>query len=107
MLNKGIENIYTQHKTLIEELLDQILKIKLKENLYPYFGSIKNEKFSDIVIYIVGGLTYEEILATYMFNKNNNSGPQAMQVLIGGTNILNSQMFLDTLDQFSHSSSGI
>ena len=35
---KGIENVYTQHVPLVKQLLDQLLKGKLKESNYPFIG---------------------------------------------------------------------
>ena len=36
---QGVENIYTQHKPLLLEILDQLVKGKLKEASYPYIGT--------------------------------------------------------------------
>ena len=36
---KGVENVYTQHTPLVVDTANQLLKGKLKENLYPYAGN--------------------------------------------------------------------
>lgn len=33
---KGVENIYTQHNTLLSEILDDLVKGRLKESQYPF-----------------------------------------------------------------------
>ena len=33
---KGVENIYTQHAPYLAEILDQMVKSKLKESQYPF-----------------------------------------------------------------------
>ena len=38
-LLQGVENVYTQHKPLLQDLLDQLIKGKLKEAAYPYLGT--------------------------------------------------------------------
>ncbi|XP_078062963.1 vacuolar protein sorting-associated protein 45 [Mustelus asterias] len=35
---KGIENVYTQHQPLLQDTLDQLIKSKLKDSVYPYLG---------------------------------------------------------------------
>ncbi len=37
--SQGVENIYTQHKPLVQDLLDQLIKGKLREGAYPYLGT--------------------------------------------------------------------
>ena len=37
--DQDVENIYTQHRPLVHEVLDQLFKGKLKEGAYPYLGS--------------------------------------------------------------------
>uniref|UniRef100_A0A8C9XRN1 Vacuolar protein sorting-associated protein 45 n=1 Tax=Sander lucioperca TaxID=283035 RepID=A0A8C9XRN1_SANLU len=35
---KGVENVYTQHKPLIHDTLDQLIKGRLKDSQFPYLG---------------------------------------------------------------------
>ncbi|KAG8537899.1 hypothetical protein GDO81_023598 [Engystomops pustulosus] len=35
---KGVENVYTQHQPFLLDTLDQLIKGKLKDNMYPYVG---------------------------------------------------------------------
>ena len=36
---KGVDNIYTQHTPLVKEIVEQMIKGKLKESSYPYLGT--------------------------------------------------------------------
>ena len=37
---QGVENIYTQHVPLVKDLVDQLIKNRLKEPAYPYLGGV-------------------------------------------------------------------
>ena len=85
---QGVENIYTQHKPLLQDTLDQLVKGKLREASYPYIGSYQlREKPQDVILFMIGGATYEESLAVYNFNNANNG----VRVVLGGTTIHNSK----------------
>merc|ERR1719223_1311394 len=71
---KGVENIYTQHRALSTNLLDQVLKGKLKTDTYPFAGvangsNPRNTKFKTIMVYVVGGVTYEETAQAHALSK--------------------------------------
>jgi vacuolar protein sorting-associated protein 45 len=70
----GVENVYTQHKPMLSEVLDLLVKGKLKDNDYPYAreGVSQKGKASDIMIFMVGGVTYEEGTKVREFNKSQN-----------------------------------
>ncbi len=38
---QGVENVYTRHKPYLVELLDSLIKGRLKETQYPYCGNLK------------------------------------------------------------------
>jgi hypothetical protein len=38
-LFQGVENVYTQHKPLLHDILDSLIKGRLKEASYPYLGT--------------------------------------------------------------------
>ncbi|XP_057660683.1 vacuolar protein sorting-associated protein 45 [Diorhabda carinulata] len=92
----GVDNVYTQHKPLLHETLEDLIKGKLKEQMYPYLGSHgANGRPQDIIIFIIGGATYEESLTVHSINKNYPS----FNVLLGGTTIHNSSSFLNEVEQ--------
>ncbi|GFQ74603.1 vacuolar protein sorting-associated protein 45 [Trichonephila clavata] len=69
---KGVENIYTQHTPLLKEILDDIIKGKLKETSYPYLsGTQIRERPQDIIVFYIGGVTYEESVTVYQLNKQS------------------------------------
>ncbi|OQV12852.1 Vacuolar protein sorting-associated protein 45 [Hypsibius exemplaris] len=91
---RGVENIYTQHVPLVKDLVDQLIKNRLKEPAYPYLGGVElKERPQDIFVFVLGGMTYEEGYAIHELNKANPS----CRVCIGGTTIHNAKSFLEEL----------
>lgn len=89
---KGVENIYTQHKPLLSEILENLLKGRLREQQYPYLGKdVFRDKPQDIIVFVVGGVTYEEAIAVYQVNSSN----PGVRVILGGTTVHNTESFLE------------
>lgn len=100
---KGVENVYTQHSPLLQNTLTSLLKSRLKKSTQPFFDDgklpawAKNnndttepERPQDIVVYMVGGVTYEEAkLVAEM-----NATMKGVRIILGGTNIHSSTSFL-------------
>eukprot|EP01111_Echinosteliopsis_oligospora_P010014 TRINITY_DN3037_c0_g1_i1.p1 TRINITY_DN3037_c0_g1~~TRINITY_DN3037_c0_g1_i1.p1 ORF type:complete len:564 (-),score=165.66 TRINITY_DN3037_c0_g1_i1:98-1789(-) len=94
---QGVQNIYAQHKPLLGTLLEQIAKNKLPEAIYPYqSGGPTPTRPTDVIVLMMGGVTYAEALIVAEFNKNPNIN-QGVRVVLGGTSIINSHMFLNEL----------
>lgn len=94
---KGVENVYTQHSPRLEATLQNLIKARLKEQQYPFVeggGGSTRDKPQDIVVFIVGGATYEE---AKMVAQVNASSP-GVRVVLGGTCIHNSATFLEEVD---------
>ena len=93
---KGVENVYTQHSPRLEVTLQNLVKGKLKEQQYPFVegGGTTRDKAQDIIVFIVGGATYEE---AKMVAQMNASSP-GIRVVLGGTTIHNSTTFLEEVD---------
>ena len=93
---KGVENVYTQHSPRLEVTLQNLVKGKLKEQQYPFVegGGTTRDKAQDIIVFIVGGATYEE---AKMVAQMNASSP-GVRVVLGGTSIHNSTTFLEEVD---------
>lgn len=88
----GVENVYTQHKPLLHETLDDLMKGKLKDSHFPYLGEQQiTGRPQDIIVFIVGGATYEESLTVHSFNKTY----PGMHIILGSTTIHNSKSFLE------------
>ncbi|XP_065565674.1 vacuolar protein sorting-associated protein 45-like isoform X3 [Artemia franciscana] len=91
---KGVENVFTQHSPVLKESLENIIKGRPEEN-YAY---LKTEypfgvRPQDIIVFIIGGVTYEESLVAYQMNKTY----PGTRVVIGGTTVHNTENFLADL----------
>lgn len=96
---KGVENIYTQHVPVVKELLDDLIKGKLREAPFPYLGTGQlKEKPQDIIVFIIGGTTYEEAYAVHQLNRAN----PGIHIVLGGTTVHNSKSFLDEVGRATH-----
>ncbi|KAJ5437248.1 Sec1-like protein [Penicillium cf. griseofulvum] len=93
---KGVENVYTQHSPRLEVTLQNLIKGRLKELQYPFLegSGHTRDKPQDIIIFMVGGTTYEE---AKMVAQVNASSP-GVRVVLGGTSIHNSTTFLEEVD---------
>ncbi|CAG8937293.1 unnamed protein product [Penicillium salamii] len=93
---KGVENVYTQHSPRLEVTLQNLIKGRLKELQYPFLegSGHTRDKPQDIIIFMVGGVTYEE---AKMVAQVNASSP-GVRVVLGGTSIHNSATFLEEVD---------
>ncbi|RAK94875.1 Sec1 family protein [Aspergillus ibericus CBS 121593] len=93
---KGVENVYTQHSPRLEATLQNLIKGRLRELQYPFLegGGHTRDKPQDIIIFMVGGATYEE---AKMVAQVNASSP-GVRVVLGGTSIHNSTSFLEEVD---------
>ena len=92
---KGVENVYTQHSPRLEVTLQNLIKARLREQQYPFVdgGGSTRDKPQDIIIFMVGGATYEE---ARMIAQVNASSP-GVRVVLGGTTIHNSTTFLEEM----------
>ncbi|KAF2680692.1 vacuolar protein sorting-associated protein 45 [Lentithecium fluviatile CBS 122367] len=89
---KGVENVYTQHSPRLEATLQDLIKGRLSTQLYPFVegGGSTKDKPQDVIIFMVGGTTYEE---AKMVAQVNASSP-GVRVVLGGTSVHNSSSFL-------------
>ncbi|KAK0646043.1 Sec1-like protein [Cercophora newfieldiana] len=94
---KGVENVYTQHSPLLETTLQNLIKGKLRDQQYPFVdgGGTTRDKPQDIIVFFIGGATYEE---AKMVAGINASTP-GVRVVLGGTTIHNASTFLEEVDQ--------
>ncbi|ESP05609.1 hypothetical protein LOTGIDRAFT_208594 [Lottia gigantea] len=84
---KGVENVYTQHQPLLSSTLDQLIRGKLREASYPYLGTSQlKDRPQDIIVFMIGGCTFEESKAVHMLNRNT----PGVKIVLGGSSIHNS-----------------
>lgn len=94
---RGVENVYTQHSPRLENTLQDLIKGRLSMNSYPFVegGGQTRDKPQDIIVFMVGGTTYEE---AKMVAQVNASSP-GVRVVLGGTGVHNSNSFLDEVEE--------
>lgn len=93
---KGVENVYTQHTSLLESTLQNLIKGRLREQQYPFLesGGSTRDKPQDIMVFMIGGATYEE---ARMIAGINATTP-GVRVVLGGTSIHNATTFLEEVN---------
>jgi tRNA uridine 5-carboxymethylaminomethyl modification enzyme len=93
---KGVENVYTQHSSLLESTLQNLIKGRLKEQQYPFVegGGSTRDKPQDIIVFMVGGATYEEAKMV----AGVNATTPGVRVVLGGTSIHNAATFLEEVE---------
>ncbi|EPS65099.1 hypothetical protein M569_09678 [Genlisea aurea] len=97
---KGVENVYTQHQPLLCSTIESIVKGRLRDVDYPFVGSNymqQTGKPQDVVVFIVGGTTYEEARAVSL--QNSTTANSGIRFFLGGSVILNSKRFLKDLEE--------
>lgn len=94
---KGVENVYTQHRPHLEQTLLDLTKSRLSTSLFPFIGVESRDRPQEIIVCVVGGVTYEE---AKIVREINTSVP-GVRVVLGGTSIVNSRQFVDGLEQAS------
>ncbi len=98
---KGVSNVYTQHKPLLNEIIDMVKRNKLKDSAFPYEGrSIANAP-QDVIVFILGGVTYEESLNVAEINRVGG-----IRVVLGGTSVLNSDSFITEIAKINNPAPG-
>lgn len=91
---KGVENVYTQHSPRLEATLQNLIKGRLKELQYPFLEGHTRDKPQDIIVFMIGGATYEE---AKMVAQVNASSP-GIRVVLGATSIHNSTSFMEEVN---------
>jgi vacuolar protein sorting-associated protein 45 len=106
---QGIDNVYSQHEPLVMDTLQMLLKGKLSARDYPVAYGNSNAvtdpiNTDDVLIFMVGGVTYEEAYKIAEYNKSlvANSGGSVgsnvrPQIILAGSTVHNSTSFLDEL----------
>lgn len=98
----GVANVFTQHEPLVSSLLEQLARGKLSKTAFPYQGPELSGPATNVIVFILGGATYEEAAKVAAFNAAG-VGPH---VILGGTFVHNSRTFLDELAILGSSSFG-
>ncbi|SOV09059.1 probable vacuolar protein sorting protein VpsB [Ustilago sp. UG-2017a] len=115
---KGVENVYTQHTPHLVQTVDNLMRGRLRDTSYPFVspsqtGTPSNpaERPQDVILFIIGGATYEEARSIALLNAQHQRGAQVAaqqspvggmvgtgtRFLLGGTSIHNSKTYLDMI----------
>ncbi|CAK7213712.1 vacuolar protein sorting-associated protein 45 [Sporothrix curviconia] len=94
---KGVDNVYTMHTPLLETTLQNLIKGRLREQQYPFVegGGSTRDKPQDIVVFMVGGATYEEAKTVAGLNES----VPGVRIVLGGTTIHNAESFWEEVDE--------
>ena len=84
-----VENVLTQHEPLLQSVLHDAAKGKLKDQAFPAVGPVG--RYSGTIVFMVGGATFEEAKCVAQMNAQDPANPA---VYLGGTSIHNSASFL-------------
>lgn len=95
----GVENIYTQHKPLLAQILTAVQGGKLKSTDFPFVegGGNSKTKYELVFVYMIGGITYEEAATI----REHNAANPNMQVILGGSCIHSSKSFCEDVLQLN------
>jgi vacuolar protein sorting-associated protein 45 len=97
---RGVQNIYTQHRPLVDDLMTQMLSGKLSESDFPFKTSPMRGAPRNIMIFIIGGATYEEAMCV---GKRSTGGVSAV---LGSTCMLKSVQFLSIVKEVMEATGG-
>jgi hypothetical protein len=120
---KGMENVYTKHKPILNQIVEQTIKGKIDTAMFPSAslastgfmssnsaGSARDvAKPTDCVyVYIIGGATYAEAnaLKELTVNTPQKPGYPNAKLFLGGSCIHNSRTYVDDLIEGSDVSNG-
>ena len=97
---KGVENVYTQHTPHLSQTLEHLFKGRLRETSYPFLESpgpnASLQRPQDVIIFIIGGTTYEEARHIALLNQEGAATGGA-RLLLGGTCVHNSSSFQEMI----------
>ena len=98
---QGVSNVYSQHSPLLIDTIELAVKGKLRGDDYPMVtrvglgAAVEHLPLpQEIIIFMVGGMTYEEATKVSEFNEANAG---RVRVILGGSTVHNSTSFLDEL----------
>lgn len=102
---KGIPNVYARHSPPLMKHVVELTKGQLSETQFPSCASTKAAAAAssagvaarEILVFIAGGVTFEEASKVAEWNESSSSGQQHphASIVLGGTMMLNSRRFLN------------
>ncbi|KAI9832113.1 MAG: vacuolar protein sorting-associated protein 45 [Phylliscum demangeonii] len=104
---QGVDNVFTQHSPRLRSTLQALIRGRLREQEYPFLsagpastpgaaaavGVAARDKPQEIIVFVVGGVTYEEANAVAQLNATS----AGVRLVLGGTAVCNSASFLEDM----------
>lgn len=93
------DNVYMQYVPRLSQLLSDLAAGKLEAGRYPILGGGKlpSAPPQDVVLFIVGGATYEEARLVHEFNETMRTQQHGRtRVVLGGTSILSTSQYINS-----------
>jgi vacuolar protein sorting-associated protein 45 len=88
---KEVQNVFTQHKSLMHGVLEALMKGKLSDVEFPSVDNTScDQPVKNIIVFFIGGTTFEEAREV---NDYNRADPKT-NIILGGTTIHNSKTFI-------------
>ena len=110
----GIENVYTRHQPFFVSIVEALVAgdKKMAEQFPVVAGSAagaggagagagdqQQQKVSEVIVFYVGGANFEEAFHVAEFNRGHAGA--GVHLIMGSTNILNSRLFIQELQEFA------
>lgn len=94
------DNAFMQYQPRLINILDKIIKGKFVSNNFAIVGnSSNNNQPKNIIIFMIGGVCYDEVRLVDEINKAN----AGVNIVIGGTHTLNGKTFINNLQEAGES----
>jgi vacuolar protein sorting-associated protein 45 len=96
---QGVSNVYSQHTPLLMATIQSIIRGKLRADTHPFVpGSVSRQAGvspdaiipDEIIVFMVGGVTYEEATKVSDFNATSS-----IKIFLAGSTVHNSTSFLE------------
>ncbi|KTW27344.1 hypothetical protein T552_02327 [Pneumocystis carinii B80] len=97
--SNDVENVYTQHRPRLQNILLSLIKGRLREQTHPCIeeNTMLKEKPQDIIVYMIGGTTYTEARIVHEINLYI----PGVRIILASDHIHNSKSFLQQLKRFN------
>jgi vacuolar protein sorting-associated protein 45 len=93
----GVTNIYSQNESLVKRVLTDLQAGTLSDVAFPYVDPpAAKERPTEVILFIAGGVCYEESVAVYEFNQRNTG----INVVLGGNVIHNYKSFIEDVMEY-------
>ena len=67
---KGVENVYTQHSPQLKQVTEDCVRSRLRPASFPSLGGAESGPVRTVVVFVVGGFTYEEAHTVFQLNRD-------------------------------------